>query len=79
MWSTGCLLVELITGHILFHDADVTVLLSKIIQLRGAPPDGWMASMPLAGRLKNAMKRVSTFSSQRGKFFLIRFPECVPR
>lgn len=41
LWSLGCILVELFTGHVLFQNSSSAELVRRIEELRGPMP-GWM-------------------------------------
>ena len=46
LWSAGCIMAELFTGHTLFTGEDYADQLSKIFQVVGTPSDEFVSQIP---------------------------------
>ena len=67
MWSLGCILGELITGHPILAGNDETEQMASIIELLGMPPS----------KILNGAKRASIFIGPNGQPRLVNKENCL--
>jgi serine/threonine protein kinase len=59
MWSLGCIIYELFTGHVLFPVREEFTLLTQIINLLGPPPQTMFTNLRFARRYYRGVTHIT--------------------